>query len=342
MAVLRTLLKTLMKGAGAFLIGSIVLAQLAAVTTDYSNDQAKATEIRNELGATMQASAVGLSRSLALTIDDALPNAQVRLRCDSNSLPDSVETQRAEVCPNAALGEMLEEQEEGNNFLTAGAEARAFAQRLRNQLEDDEPAAYWDVVVSGFRDLGRLGNSDTCNEDRIRRVDTIRGPAEGAPISERDNLLDEPLLVTAERYRYTQQELDELELLPDESTTVRDALVGSPTSTARCDRRDEELARFQLAVVAIREALVDESGLIASAVQDVKVEGVNDKSLDVWLSLWSLPVVIALIVGLLLWGGAQFIRVPESATKVTIVRNETDDGGQPALTVGVVDSPRPD
>lgn len=329
-------LKSLLKGASAFIFAGIVLAQVAAAATGYGDDRAQAGIIRNELGTTVHASAVGMSQSLRLTMNDALPNAWVRSRCDLDQLSGSIETRHEEVCRDAALGEIMEEQEEGNRFLQLGAEARALVGRLGNQLEDDLPASHWDAAVSGFRDLARLGNSDTCNDDRVRRVEALRDPAEGIPIGARHEVLDEPLLVTAERYGLDERNVDDLGLLADDSMTVGEALVGSRTSTSLCDRRDAERARFVLAATAVREALVDEAAAIAMAIGDAKVEGVNDKGLDVWSSLWTGPFIAALALGVLLWLLAQKIRVAEPVTRVMIV---PENDRQPALKVVVEASP---
>lgn len=318
-----TLLRVGLVAVAAFGGGTIVATQLGSAVTGYGSARRDSVALRDDLANSVERTATDLSQSLSLVVDGLTPGAQIVIRCDENTLPAEVNAGRAKVCADAALEEIKEEQQQLTDFKRSGAEARALARRLHDELEEPVAAQQWNAVVSAFSDLQRLESSTACNGARDSLVGLLRSPPDGTPARDRAALLARRIPIDPSSTAGGAS---------DRTTgpTVATALIGPRTSGPRCDSHGRD---YVVASDVVRRALVDESTDAAAATRRAHAALLDDKFSDVPSSLFhDAWFVIGLVIALIAWLLARSIKQPQKPILVTIVPREPGpaegDGGQ--------------
>lgn len=284
---LRSGLQTLAK----FALVSVILAGVATAVTGYGAAARDSTAVRNDLAREVVESAAEIDLSLSILVGGLTPGAQLGIRCrgEAGDLPVELDVARDQVCADAALREIVEEQELAIELRRSLEAAKLLVIRLDDQLESDRPARHWAAIVDGFDGLRLLETSTVCNEARLEVVDDrLRSPS-GDPVVDRNPWLDDELVAQ---------------------------LVGPRSSpVARCDQHGEA---FPAAHRRVRAELVAESLIVADEIRAGHVTNLADRPGDVLGSLLDWQYLGALIVAVALWAVAS--RLPSAPTKPLEVR----------------------
>lgn len=161
------------KAFAGVVVGTILVSLVGERIGSYYSDLSSAAETRNQLAEQVLTLTAEEAEGLIVLSSDLGPQSYLSSRCRSDppQLPAAFAPYQ-EICRDAALGSILEEQQRNLDVRASHLKAEVLAQRMRTALQEPTASDKFNTLLRGFEGLRQLTSATTCGqEDRSKAAE---------------------------------------------------------------------------------------------------------------------------------------------------------------------------